>query len=138
MNKQQYVAALRELADFVEQRDFPEQSKLSYGYGKSDNFSAPELSFWTYDKTDFANICAAMGSFEKKRDQWCTGAVNTLPGGATVRVTASRETICRKVVVGTRKVEAKPEEIIPAEPEHEEDIVEWECPESFIALKEEQ
>lgn len=132
MKKAEYINALRELADYIEARDFPDTIQ---GYcGESDTFDKPSVRIYVKNKTDFGRLCAAMGSFEKKRDSYSTGAETVLTSGVVVGVTASREVVCKKIVVGTRTIEAKPEEIIPAEPEHEEEIVEWECPESFVAL----
>jgi hypothetical protein len=42
------------------------------------------------------------------------------------RILTAKQHICKKVVVGTRKV---PETVVP---EHEEDIYEWKCPESIL------
>ena len=59
-------------------------------------------------------------------------------GGVKLRYSFYREAICKKKVVGKRIIEAltRPAQLIPAEhiPEHEEDIVEWECGESLAAL----
>lgn len=136
MNKIEYVKALRELADYVEAREFPDQWK---GYwGSDDSFEPPYLSIRVNEKKDFGTFCSAMGSYEKERTDYSTGALAKLPGGAIVRVYSSRDVVCKKIVVGKRVIPATQERIIEAEPEREEDIVEWECPESFNALKEEQ
>jgi len=131
MTKNEYVAALRELADYVEEREWPE--KIQGWIGPQDTFDTPNLSFSARNKTEFGLLCAAFGSFEKTRDTYCTGAVATLPSGVKISVITSRENVCRKVVVGKRVVPAT-ERIVEEIPEHEEEIVEWECPESFIAL----
>lgn len=131
MKRLEYVAALRELADYVEAREFPD-TRLGYG-NRIDAFERPALTFWLNDKRDFGLFAAAMGSFEKAVTDYSTAANHTTPT-INVRVVASRETVCTKKVLGTRTVDAKPEEIIPAVEEHEEEIVAWECPESFVAL----
>lgn len=136
MKKIEYVTALRELADFVESKDFPE--KWASYFGTETAFDKPTLNFSVQNKNDFGKIAAAMGSFEKLRDSYSTGALKKMPSGAIIHLTASREVVCKKIVVGTRTVPAKPERILEAEPEREEEIVEWECPESFVALKEEE
>lgn len=45
----------------------------------------------------------------------------------SIDITAPREAVCRKVVVGT--------EIVPAQPEHEREIVEWVCDEASLLSK---
>ena len=79
----------------------------------------------------------AIGTFKKDGDSWYTRVTHTLEHGATVSISAKRDTVCKKLVVGKKIVPSAPERIIPAMPEHEEDIVEWECPESFLAMKDE-
>lgn len=136
MTKTQYVAALRDLADFVEKQEFPESWKG--WWNEAETFATPKLEFNVHSKSDFGKICAAMGSFEKERTSYSTGAKKTLPGGAIVSVSANRDVVCKRVVVGTKTVPAEPERIIEARPERTEEIVEWECPESFVALKSEE
>ncbi len=58
------------------------------------------------------------------------------PNGTAIQVWGKKEAVCERVVVGTRTVAAKPQQIIEAIPEREEEIVEWKCPPSFVALKE--
>lgn len=137
MNKVEYVKALRELADYVESREFPEKIKNWIG-DESDLFESPGLNFYTRNKHDFGLIATAMGSFEKVRTDYSTGAIKKLASGVEVKLTANRDVICKKIVVGTRTVAGTPERIIEAEPEREEEIVEWECPESFVSLKEDE
>lgn len=134
MNKSEYIASLRELADYIEAREFPDDWQGSYA--KTD-YNPPCLSFWVGSKTTFGKICSLIGTFEKNRGEYSTGARAKLPGGATISVSASREVVCKKVLAGTKTIPAKEEEIIPAQPEHEEEIYKWECPESFISLKDE-
>ena len=40
---------------------------------------------------------------------------------------AERDQVCKRVVVGTKLIPATSERIVPAQPEHEEEIVEWNC-----------
>lgn len=47
-------------------------------------------------------------------------------------VSIKRDQVCRKVVVGTKIVEATDEQIIPAKPEHEVPVEEWICEESIL------
>ena len=47
-------------------------------------------------------------------------------------VNAWRDVICKQVSKGTRIVPAKPEEVIPAQPEREEEVFEWVCDEPLL------
>lgn len=136
MNRLEYVAALRELADYIVTHELPDTIEGYWSHQVNDTFSPFTLYISARNKRDFGTLCASLGSFEKVVTDYSTGAEVKLPGGMKVHVSISREQVCKRVVVGTKIVPAKEEEIIPAEPEHEEDIVKWECPESFIALKE--
>ena len=135
MKKTEYVAALRELANYVESHDIPEEIAGWWG-GTQEVFSTPNLFINARNTIDFGNLCRSLGSFKKERTESTTGAVVELPTGVKITVSTDRENVCKRVVIGTRKVEAIPErvEIIEAEPEREVEIVEWECPESFMAL----
>jgi hypothetical protein len=134
MNKNEYVASLRELADFVESREFPDKWEGAYD---ENNFDSPRLIFWARNKNDFGLIASAMGSFKKESNGDYIGAKKILPAGAYITLDANKNNTCTKKVVGTKIVPFKEAELVPAVPEHEEEIVEWECPESFVALKEE-
>lgn len=133
MTKTEYVQALRELADYVDAREWPE--KIQGWCGPQDTFSLPSLTISARNKTEFGLLCTSMRSFTKSRSEYHTGAEHTLPSGVQVLVLADRDVVCRKVVVGKRTVPAS-ERIVEAVPEREVEIVEWECPESFIALAE--
>lgn len=130
MNKQEYVASLRELADFVESREFPDDWSGWYGIN---SYTAPDIQFSVNSKTDFAKIAKAFGSFKKSGDSASTDCNKELSLGARLALWGKKEAICEKVVVGKRIIPAEPEQIIPATEEHEEEIIEWKCPESFIA-----
>lgn len=138
MKRVEYIAALRQLADYLESHEITDTYKNRWSGKDEDLFSAPHLEVYTDNKELFGNICGAMGSFIKEVSDYSTGAVHKLPSGAYFGVRASRSVVCKRVIVGTKTVPAKEEEIIPAEPEHEEEIVKWECPESFIDLGKEE
>lgn len=133
MKKSEYVAALIELANFVESKDFPDQWGGWYG---NQEYDSPELIFYVANKEHFGTIISSLGAFEKSGDTISTDATKRLSLGSNLRVWGKKENVCERVVVGTRTVAAEPEKIIPAKPEREEEIVEWKCPESFMALKE--
>lgn len=132
MTKNEYVAALRELADFVESRDFPDTWKGIY---VDYTFNAPKLYVSVAAKEDFGRFAAALGSFEKIRTEYSTGMSRTLPLQANITITADREVVCTKIITGIRVLPAEPERIVEALPERTEDIVKWVCPESFVSLK---
>lgn len=136
MNKTEYVAALRELAAFVEGKDFPD--RWTGYWGGNDSFPTPTLDFLVITKNDFGALARALGSFTKEASSSYTSVRKQLESGVMVSVSAPREKVCKKIVIGKRKLAAEPETIIPAKPEREEDVVEWECPESFVALKDEK
>ncbi len=136
MKKEEYVKALRELAEFVEKTDLPDQVKDFYGE-KVDSFDPPKLFLYLRSKPEFVDIVSKIGAYEKTKTGGFVGVKKILPSGASMMLDIHSEQICKKVKVGTRIVPAREEEIIPAEPEQEEDVYEWQCPESFNALKEE-
>ncbi len=53
MDKKEYVAALRELANFVEERDFPDSWRGWYG---EDSFQAPTLLIQSANKSQFGKL----------------------------------------------------------------------------------
>lgn len=133
MKRLEYVKALRELADYVESRPLPDEWR-SYVWMVS-SYPVPELHFTVLNKEGFGEIVAALGSFKKESTEYNLRAVVTLPSGAQVRVAIAHEQVCEKVVVGKKVVPFRQAYMVDAVPEHEEEIVEWKCPESFIALK---
>lgn len=133
MKKIEYVAALRELANFVESRNFPDQWR---GWDSDTSFDPPVLTLYVANKKHFGEIVSSVGAFKKSGDSVSTDVQKTLSSGALINVWGKKEAVCERVVVGTRTVAAVPEEIIPAKPEHEEEIIEWKCPGSFVALAE--
>lgn len=138
MKRLEYVAALRELADYLVTHELPDAIEGYWSHQVNETFSPFTLFITARNKRDFGNLCGGLGSFEKVVTDYSTGAEVKLPSGMKVHVSISRDMVCQRVVVGTKVVPAKEEEIIPAEPEHEEEVVKWVCPESFIALGKEE
>lgn len=138
MKRLEYVAALRELADYLVTHELPDTIAGFYSGDTRQTFEPHTLFITARNKKDFGLLCAGLGSFEKVVTDYSTGAEVKLPGGTRVHVSISRDMVCKRVVVGTKVVPAKEEEIIPAEPEREEEVVKWVCPESFIALGKEE
>lgn len=135
MNKQEYVNSLRELADFVESKELPDNWKGSVYRDDRCSYDAPDLNLDVADKQEFGRMVAALGTFDKTSTDCNVRAVVQLEDGASITVSIPREHICKKVVVGKKIVPFREAMLIQAEPEHEEDVVEWECPKSLIALK---
>lgn len=129
MNKQEYIQALRNLADFMEQREFPGTWKGTFSNG----YPSVSLVLYTKDKQTFGEATKAIGTCRKRADGGFLEVTREEPT-FIVQINAYRDGVCERVVTGTKTIPAKEEEIIPAEPEHEEEIVEWKCPESFMAL----
>lgn len=134
MKKNEYIAGLRELADFLESRDFPDTWKSSWGTDES--YPNINVSLFTYDKETFGKLTSLLGGLEKSASESYLTSHKKL-ANSSIQVHGYREMICEKVKVGTKIIPAKEAELVPAEPEHEEDIYEWKCPDSFLALKEE-
>jgi hypothetical protein len=83
-----------------------------------------------YVRDDPKTVLASIGSFEKAADGVYFIAKKQI-GCFTLEFRTKRDSVCVRKVVGKRVV---PAHVIPAEfkeetfiPEHEEDIVEWDC-----------
>jgi|GEM_PF-5564423 len=135
MTKQEYVKSLRELADFLESKPLPDDWAAYLRSEIKENYSAPVHRFRVLDKKTFGRIVAALGSFEKSTTDYDIQAKVSLPNGAAIIVEIARKEICEKIVTGKKKVPFTPAYFINATPEHEKEIIEWKCPDSFIALK---
>lgn len=141
MKKMEYVNALRELADYLESRDFPDTRPHWWTRGeREDIYPTPSLYVALRDAETFKSFARAMGSFEKQYDTNDMEIVHRFPSGVYVKAYVNREQVCKKKVVGERIIPAEPErtEIIPATEERTEEIVEWECPESLIKTEEKE
>lgn len=137
MNKQEYVTALRELADFIESKELPDEW-IRWNWGTKSNYPIPSHDFAVNSKEQFGQIAAALGSFEKVSTDSDIRAVVILPSGASVTARVDHEIVCERVVVGKKTVPFQQAYLVEAVEEHEEDIVEWKCPDSFIALGKEK
>lgn len=134
MTKQEYVNALRELADYVESKTLPDSWQY-WTWGGEETYPVPSLEFSVRDKKTFGEIVSTLGTFEKVNSDSRIAARVPLSAGAIVSVNIAHEQVCEKVVVGKKTVPFRQAFLVEAVEEHEEDIVEWKCPESFIALK---
>lgn len=111
---------LRKIADFCEEYpDFP----LPTIYPSSVSFHLePETA---------KEFLRSLGSFEKHYYGNFFNATKKIDG-VTYEFWVARDAVCKRVVKGTRHVEAtiRPAELIP---EHEEELIEWECEEPILA-----
>jgi len=133
MTKTEHIQALRDLANFLEQRDFPENwidKDRTYGYNR---YPPVSLYLFTKDKQLFGQCMKAIGTCTKNATEGYL-EIRRVEPTFSIEINANRSQVCEKVIVGKKVIPSKPEEIIPAEPEKEVDIVEWKCPESFLAL----
>lgn len=112
-DRRDYVQGLRELAAFVEMH--PE---IPLPWAGSQNA-------FVNDKADLAAIAKIVGG------RWAKGVSpdfffirKEFAGGFSYEANIGRESVCKKVVTGTR--------IEPAQPEREVEIVEWICDEPLL------
>jgi len=116
-NKQAIAKELREMADYLESRDFKLEASDSLFGGASIYLSCETIP-------SFKQNIKAMGAFEK-------GAGSDLEahrkiGCSTLQVYIARSKVCRKIITGKKIVPAQ-----PAIPEKEVDTYEYKCPKSF-------
>ncbi len=120
--QQEVVNGLRQLADFLENREF----NLNGGTG----FSTPELYLFTDGGTFLENV-KQLGGFTKEFTDYSAQAIKTF-GKAKFVVHTSREKICEKIEDGVEVLPAEPERIIPAKPERIVPKYKYKCPESLL------
>ncbi len=125
-NKQRFVRTLREVAEYIESRPFDEDLQ----------FIDPDFYVHCTDKNQFGEAAAAAGNFEKSSDgEYLHATINF--GYTKFQIEIAKEFSCRRVKVGEKVIPATEEHTVPAEPERVEDVYKYECPESFLALKDE-
>ncbi len=120
--QQSIVTSLRQLADFLETKEFT----LSGGIG----FSNPELYLFTDGESFLKNI-QQLGGFTKEFTDYSAYAIKTF-GKAKFVVHTSREKVCEKIEDGVEVIPAEPERIIPARPERIVPKYKYKCPESLL------
>ena len=120
--KIQLVKGLREAANWIEANDLPIQMELG---------TPPYLNLWCANGDEMAVIAKSFSPFEKHFGDSCLVWINRQFAGLQVQVTAWKDAVCRKIEKRTIKP-AQPEILLPAMPEREEVIVEWECPQSIL------
>lgn len=117
MQRKGYTDGLRELADWYDAHpeiDIPGNHELNVSHLNS--------------KDEARALIRALGACKKDYGSSLV-TISRNFGSIAVKFLFYRESVCRKVVVGTRDV---PEKVIPAAPEqvipaHVEEITEWKC-----------
>jgi len=120
LTHEKYANALRRIADWIEvhpELDLPSERCLSF--------------YTPVTKDDLAKYARAFGDCKKLLSE-DFARVSKDFGGVRLEAIVYRSEVCERVVVGKKVI---PETIIPAilVPEHEEDIIEWKCPESILS-----
>jgi hypothetical protein len=105
---------LRDLADFLEQHE-----EVPPVYSMT-------LNAFTHTKEELQDVARKGAPWEKIYEAGYFSLRKRF-GPVTLDINLNREKVCRRVVTGTRIVPAQ-----PAEPEHEEDIVEWVCEDPIL------
>ena len=121
-NNQQLIESLREMALFLEAR--PKLPKVS---------STMRFDIWCFTKEAARAVARMVGGKLTKDGSWETYMIlKRQIGTFSLEINITRKEVCERVVVGTRTIEATPEQILPATPEREEEIIEWRCDESIL------
>lgn len=94
-----------------------------------------DVTVWSFGGRTFQQAVAALGAFDK---EYTDSFVRAVVRFGALRLVFSdwRETVCQKVQTGTRHVDART--IVTEEPEHDEPVYEWRCPESWLKPAETQ
>lgn len=128
--KDEIVEGLRKMASFIEASDLqlplPHNMDLPIYSG---SVTDPRGIMHSMDsKVGMALIANMAGSVDKEVDVSFFKLVKDFGGGVKLSWTAYRETVCERVVVGTKVVPAEPERLVAAVPERTEEVIEWKCP----------
>lgn len=127
--RSEYVDGLRQLADFIEAH--PELPGLLH--------CRAGIYLWGDSaKAELAVAAMAMGTAAKRADDFYFGVEKSF-GPVVLSVKAGRDNVCERVVTGTKTTEylVPPEGVEMVKKTHTEDIVEWVCPPSLLALADE-
>lgn len=115
--RQQFVAGLRELADFYEQHEcVPEFVSILNGFVDTAEQLVAARRALGARKKELHGISDELIGFTRSF------------GPLNLTIIAKREEVCQRVKVGEKIIPARPERTLPAEPEKREPVYEWECP----------
>lgn len=112
--RDEYVAGLRELADYLETTELDMQYEESL-----------RIDLFTWSEDQFAEQSRKLGGFREKVVEGAYAIVRRNFGPHKIEVNIPRNKVCRCVQVGER--------VVPATEERVEPVYEWECPEGFTA-----
>lgn len=121
------AAVLRQMASFIE--SLPELGDAYYG--------GMQINIFFNTKEELAVAARAIGSFEKVATDshfWLRKNFGDRPDDQ-IDFCVARDKVCKRVAKTIVKP-ARPEVLLPAEPEREETVFEWECPDSILAPEE--
>lgn len=104
------IQGLRQLADFLEAHP---EAPLSHVH----------VMEYIAKRDQFKHVARVMGNIDKTLNDDFFG-IERCFGPVVYRIFTDRGNICERIVTGKRT--------IPAQPEHEEDIVEWSCAEPLL------
>jgi hypothetical protein len=115
MTREKTILALREIADFLAVHpELPDGLYFGHVYIPAEN------------KADIVTIVKALG---KTKKNYVGNSIQITRDFGDIELNShsvDREQVCRKIV--TKKMEpAQPEKVIPAIPEHEVEVVRWDC-----------
>lgn len=126
---ERYLESIEQLAAWCDEH--PEISVLCHGpYAHAFANDPEQLAEWIRA----LSAGAPLGTVRKEASGDYAGAVRRF-GSIELRVLCSRDQVCERIVVGTRPVEVPDPAVVAAAPliTIDEEIVEWRCPESFLA-----
>ena len=112
---QERAAGLRAMADFLEARP---------------DIEAPgclTLNLFAHTREELTAI-VRNGTWTKSYNDDYMWVRKDFGGGITLEINIARAQVCRRVVIGTK--------VIPAKPEHHVDVVEWICDEASLLAEE--
>lgn len=128
--KARAALALRTLADWISTHDAP-NGVVSPCFETSGDYIIQYFIYCTTRSELLATAKRIGGRWRKRVDfGYLFNLDRDLGYGARIRLSAGREVVCERVVVGTRKTMA-PDPRAPLV-EVEEEIVEWRCPDSLM------
>lgn len=117
------ISGLRQLADFLEERPLREICQQTF-------------HVFGHTPEEFAEQLRIMGTADKSAGSGFFFAKRKFGQKVELHLCIEREQVCERVKIGERIVPAEPERIIAATPERVEEVYEYRCPESILALAE--
>ncbi len=127
MANEELLAGLRELIQLIESNpdfDFTEGSG-------DDTVEVNYRTWYLHDTKDkraaVKDLVRRLGSADKVYGDNFAWVRHQFGPHVKFTISAHREVVCERVVVGKQMFPAEPERIVPATPAHMVEIVEWKC-----------